>query len=201
MKIFLKLGSYLFHPLLIPLMGCALYYSITPRFVEPQIITARLFTIGILTVTVPIVTFFLLKTIGQVETIYLKGVRERKYPLMIQCFLILLILKIVFNPYDNPELYYFFIGILFTTFTALIMVFFKLKASLHQAAVAGILFFLIGLSAHFKVNLLVSISFFLFVNGWVASSRLYERAHTYPELALGFLIGALPQFILYNMWL
>lgn len=201
MKFFLKLGSYLFHPLLIPLIGCAIYYGVTPRFVEPEIITARLFAVGIVTILVPIVAFFLLKTIGQVETIYLRDVKERKYPLMIQCLLLLLIIKIVFNPYDNPELYYFFIGILFTTFTGLIMVIFKSKASLHQAGAAGILVFLIGLSAHFKVNLLVTISLFLFINGWVASSRLHAKAHTYPELAVGFLIGALPQFILYNMWL
>lgn len=67
--------------------------------------------------------------------------------------------------------------------------------------VAGILMFLVGISAHFKINLLVSISFFLFVNGWVASSRLNAKAHDYRELMLGLFIGALPQLILFNFWL
>lgn len=201
MKIFLKIPSYIFHPLLMPIFGAAIYYSVTPRFLEAELVTANLFAIGIITILVPIVTFFLLKNLGQVESIYMRDVKERKFPLMIQCILLLLIIKIVFDPYENPELYYFFVGILFSAFTALIMVLFKIKISLHQVGVAGLLVFLIGLSVHFKINLLVNISFFLFVNGWVGSSRLYSNSHNYTELALGFFIGALPQFILYNMWL
>lgn len=201
MRAFFKLGSILFHPLLMPLLGSAIYFYLTPRFIENELITSHLLAIGIITITIPIVVFFLLKTLGQVESIYLRTAPERKYPLMIQCILLLLVIKLVFNPFLNPEIYYFFIGILFTTMTALITVFFKIKVSLHQAGVAGILFFLIGLSAHFKINLLPLISFFLFVNGWVASSRLQAEAHTNSELGVGFFIGAFPQFILYTFWL
>ncbi|WP_347373829.1 hypothetical protein [Aequorivita sp. Q41] len=201
MKIFLKIASYLFHPLLMPVLGTVIYFAVTPRYIEPELVRTKLFAIAIITLLLPIVVFFLLKNLGIVETIYLKEVRERKFPLMIQCILLLLIIKMIFNPYDDPEMYYFFVGILFSTFSALLMVFFKLKVSLHQMGVAGVLMLLVGLSAHFKINLLISISFFLFVNGWVASSRLNNDAHTYPELAAGFLLGTLPQLILFNMWL
>ena len=201
MKLFVKLGSYLFHPLLMPIIGTAIYFYITPRFLETELVKANLFAIGIVTIIMPIVLFFLLKSLGQVESIYLRDVKERKFPLMLQCILLLLIIKVVFNPYDNPELYYFFIGALFSAFAALIMVLFKIKVSLHQIGVAGVLMFLVGLSAHFKINLLVSISFFLFVNGWVASSRLQNEAHTNSELAMGLFLGAIPQLILFNMWL
>ncbi len=201
MKYFLKLGSILFHPLLMPLIGTALYFSITPRFIEREMVTANLFALAIITVIIPIVVFFLLKNLGLVETIYLRKVKERKFPLIIQCILLLLILKIVFDPYDSPELYFFFAGILFSAFAGLIMVLFKIKVSLHQMGVAGVLMFLVGLSAHFKINLLVPISFFLFVNGWVASARLEAKAHSYPDLWLGMALGALPQLILFNMWL
>ena len=201
MKIFLTIPSYIFHPLLMPIFGAALYFGVTPRFVEPDLAIANLIAIGIITILIPMVSFFLLRNLGQVESIYLRNVKERKFPLMIQCILVLLIIKMVFDPYENPELYYFFVGVLFSAFSALIMVLFKVKISLHQAGVAGLLVFLIGLSVHFKINLLVSISFFLFVNGWVGSSRLYSNSHNYNELALGFLIGALPQLILCNMWL
>ncbi|MCB0465378.1 MAG: hypothetical protein KDC78_06840 [Aequorivita sp.] len=201
MKLFLKVASYIFHPLLIPILGTILYYNVTPRYIDPQLVRAELFAIAIITILIPIVTFFLLKNLRVVDTIYLKEVKERKFPLMIQCILLLLIIKMVFDPYEDPELYYFFVGILFSSFSALVMVFFKLKVSLHQMGVAGILIFLVGLSAHFKINLLITISFFLFVNGWVASSRLNNDSHTYPELGVGILLGALPQLILFNLWL
>lgn len=201
MRIFLKAASYIFHPLLMPLMGTLLYFVVTPRYLEPQLMRANLFGIAIITLFIPIVVFFLLKNLGVVDTIYLKDVKERKFPLMIQCILLLLIIKMIFDPYDDPELYYFFVGLLFSAFSALVMVLFKMKVSLHQMGVASILMFLVGLSAHFKINLLVTISFFLFVNGWVASSRLNSDAHTYPELGIGFLLGVIPQLILFNLWL
>src|SRR5690554_5098301 len=201
MKLFLKLGSFLFHPLLMPLMGTAIYFYITPRFVDKQVVTGSLFALAIITVIIPVIMFFLLKNLRLVDSIYLRTVKERKFPLMIQCVLLLLIIKMVFDPYDSPELYFFFVGILFSTFSALIMVFFKIKISLHQMGVAGLLMFLVGLSTHFKINLLVTISFFLFANGWVASSRLQAKAHTYKELWAGLFIGALPQLVMFNMWL
>lgn len=201
MKLFLKSASYIFHPLLMPLLGVVLYYGVTPRYIDPTIVRSELFALFIITVLVPIVVFFLLKNLRLVETIYLKEAKERKFPLMIQCILLLLIIKMVFDVYDDPELYYFIVGILFSAFSALIMVFFRVKVSLHQMGVAGILMFLVGLSAHFKINLLISISFFLFVNGWVASSRLDAKAHNYRELIMGLVIGALPQLILFNFWL
>ncbi len=201
MNFFLKSASYLFHPLLMPILGTILYYSVTPKYIDPQFVRVEVFAIVILTILIPIVVFFLLKNLKVVETIYLKEVKERKFPLMIQCILLLLILKTVFDPYDDPELYYFFVGILFSAFSALLMVFFKFKVSLHQMGVSGLLIFLVGLSAHFKINLLITISFFLFANGWVASSRLHGEAHTYPELLIGLLLGALPQLILFNLWL
>ncbi len=184
-----------------PLLGTILYFNVTPRYVEPELVRANYFAIAIITIFIPIVVFFLLKNLGVVETIYLKEAKERKFPLMIQCILLLLIIKMIFDPYEDPEIYYFFVGILFSAFSALVMVFFKLKVSLHQIGVAGILIFLVGLSAHFKINLLITISFFLFVNGWVASSRLYSKSHTYPEIIVGIFLGVLPQLILFNLWL
>lgn len=201
MNHFLKLGSYLFHPLLMPLLGTFMYFGVTPRYQEPGFLSIKIIAIVITTILIPFVFFFILKSLGKVESIHLEKVNERKYPLMIHCILILLILKMVFPPSEYPEMYFFFVGILFSALTALICVFFKAKISLHQIGIAGILMFAVGLSVHFKINLLITISFLLFANGWVASSRLNSKAHTYTELTLGFLIGALPQLILFNLWL
>jgi len=67
--------------------------------------------------------------------------------------------------------------------------------------IAGLTMFLIALSIHFKVNMLLWIGFFFFSNGWVASSRLHTESHTYPELIVGFFVGLIPQLILVSFWL
>lgn len=201
MNFFLRLAAYLFHPLLMPLLGVAIYYGITPRFLEPEIVQTRIVAVVIITFFIPLVTFFLLKNIGVLTTIHLKTVEERKLPLMIQCLLLLLIIKMVFDPYDSPELYFFFVGILFSSISALFMVFFKFKISLHQMGIAGVTMFVVALGVHFKVNLLLVMSLLFIANGWVASSRLHTRSHTFPELIIGFFTGTMPQLILLNFWL
>ena len=201
MNIFLRIGAYLFHPLLMPLLGAIIYFIVTPRFVERDLVFAKLTAVCIISFLIPLVTYFLLKNLHIVSSIQLEDVKERKVPLMLQCMLLLLIIKMVFNPYDSPELYYFFVAVLFSAIAALILVFFKQKISLHQMAIAGVTMFVIGLSVHFKVNLLVWIIILFFANGWVASSRLHTRSHTPAELTMGLFLGVIPQLVLLNFWL
>ena len=201
MKYFLRLAAYLFHPLLMPLMGVIIYYYITPRFNDEDLIKSTVFAIAIITLLIPIITFFLLKNLGVVNSIQLSEVRERKIPLMIQCLLILLIVKLIFDPYESPELYFFFIAILFSSLAALLLGLVQFKASLHQMGISGLTMFIIALSIYYQVNILFGIGFFFFANGWVASSRLHTNSHTYSELAVGFFIGVMPQIIVLNFWL
>lgn len=201
MNYFLRIGAYLLHPLLMPLLGTLLYFVVTPRYIEPGLLQSRLVAVAIITVGIPIVTFFLLRNLGTISSIHLETVAERKIPLAIQCVLLLLIIKLVFDPFDSPEMYYFFVGVLFSGMSALILAFLKFKVSLHQMGIAGVTMFLIVLSVHFKINMLVWLCLFFIGNGWVASSRLHTKSHTYPELIGGFFIGVVPQLLLVTFWL
>ena len=201
MKYFLRFAAYLFHPLLMPLTGVIIYYYITPRFNDLDLMKSTVFAIAIITLLIPIITFFLLKNLGVVESIQLPQVKERKIPLMIQCLLVLLIVKLIFDPYESPELYFFFVAILLSTLAALLLGLVNFKASLHQMGVAGLTMFVVALSIYFQINMLFGIGFFFFANGWVASSRLHTNSHTYSELAVGFFIGVMPQILVLNFWL
>ena len=201
MNFFLRIGSYLFHPLLMPLFGVLVYYRITPRYFETDLIKAESYAVIIITILIPLITFFLLKNLGIVSSIHLRKVKERKFPLMIQTILLLVIIRMVFSAYQTPEIYFFFVGVLFSTLTALVLVIFNFKVSLHQMGIAGLTFFAIALSVHFNVNFLLEISVLFIINGWVASSRLFVNAHSIPELVTGFFVGLIPQIVMLNYWL
>ncbi len=201
MRFFLRIASYLFHPLLISLFGLMFYYLISPRYFEPELIRAKSYAVIIITILIPLITFFLLKNLRIVSSIHLREVGERKFPLMIQILLLLLIIKMVFNSYYSPELYYFFVSVLFSTIAALILVVFGFKVSLHQMGIAGLTMFIIALSVHFNKNILIEIGFLFFANGWVASSRLETKSHTIPELIIGLFLGVIPQLVMLNFWL
>jgi len=201
MKFFLSAASYIFHPLFLPLAAVFIYYSITPRYIELELASAQVLATAILTLIIPLIIFFLLRNLGVIETVHLQDVKERKVPLMIQCALLLLIIKMVYDPYDNPELYYFFVAVLFSTLTALILSMLKFKASLHQLGISGITIFIVALSIHFQINMLWAIAILLFINGWVASSRLHSKAHSLTEITVGLFVGIVPQIIVLPFWL
>ncbi len=201
MKWLVKSFSYIFHPLWMPLTAVLIYFAITPRYITAEFWYAKLFATVIMTIVIPILSYFMFKNLGLVTEIHLKNVRERRYPLLFQMIFTLLIINIVFEGYELPEIHFFFVGVLGSCIAAFICCLFKFKASLHMIGISGVLLFIIGLSIHFNNNLLGLISLFVIATGATATSRLEAKAHTPIELIVGFFIGAIPQFLVYAYWL
>lgn len=201
MKWLVKSFSYIFHPLWMPLTAVLIYFAITPRYVAAEFWYAKLFATVIMTIVIPILSYFMFKNLGLVTEIHLKNVRERRYPLLFQMIFTLLIITIVFEGYELPEIHFFFVGVLGSCIAAFICCLFKFKASLHMIGISGVLLFIIGLSIHFNNNLLGLISLLVLAAGATATSRLEAKAHTPIELIVGFFIGAIPQFLVFAYWL
>ena len=197
----LKSISFIFHPLIMPLLGVIFYFSKSPRFIPNEIIQAKLVSLFILTVILPILIYFLLKTLGKVQSIYLKTTNERIFPLVLNCIIILIVMQRIITPTQIIELYFFFVGILISTMTCLMLAIIKIKASIHMISVSGVFMFFIALSIHFSININGTLAIMSIIMGAIATSRLHLKAHTYKELIIGVLIGMIPQLILVNYWL
>ncbi|SFZ90680.1 hypothetical protein SAMN05428642_1011078 [Flaviramulus basaltis] len=197
----LKSISYIFHPLIMPLCGVVFYFSKSPRFIPEEIIKAKLVSLFILTVLLPILLFFLLKTLGRVKSIRLETTKERIYPLLLNCIIMMLVLKRIVTPSQAIELYYFFLGILISNMVCLLLAIFKFKASLHILGISGLCMFFVALSIHFSININGTLALMAIIIGAVATSRLHLKAHNSIELIMGFFVGVIPQLILVNYWL
>src|SRR5690606_30153107 len=169
----LKSISYIFHPLIMPLLGVLFYFKISPKFFPEEIIYAKMISLFILTMVLPILLYFLLKTLGRVNSIELGTTKERIIPLAINCFIILLVLKRVISVHDIIELYYFFLGILISNLTCFILAIAKFKASIHLIGVSGLFMFFIALSIHFSININGILALMSIITGAVATSRLH----------------------------
>ncbi len=200
MNSLLRITTYLFHPLWMPFAGTLLYFLITPRFFPFEVIKSKLLAIAIMTLFIPVVFHFLLRTLGWNTSHVLKDVRERKWPLVFYIFLIWIILKFVLNTSDYPELYFYFTGILFSSMIGLLLVLLNYKVSLHMMGLGGLTMFLVFLSVYFNLNLVYTISFFVAIGGLTATSRLHLKAHDYSELIFGYLLGVLPQATVFYIW-
>lgn len=201
MDYILKGISYVLHPLIMPLLGVLFYFSKTPRFIPEPVRDAKVFSTVLLTVILPILVYYLLKTLRKVESIYLKTTNERKLPLLINALIISLVISRVFPSNEIEELNYFFIGVLASTLICFVLAIFKIKASIHMLAASGFFMFALALSIHFHINVNGTIALMTILLGAIATSRLHLKAHTYIELFIGFLVGIIPQFFLFKLWL
>ncbi|WP_350290259.1 hypothetical protein [uncultured Croceitalea sp.] len=200
MRLFLRLISYIFHPLFVPIGGTLAYFALAPySSLEQQ--SGNILPIFILTVIIPIIFFLILKNLRLITSIFAPSIKERKYPLLISIGLYLMILyKVIPQNYIN-ELYFFFVGLLTASIAILVLLFLKFKTSIHLLGMGSLLLFFIGLSIHFEINITLAIGTITLLSGLVATSRLYLKAHTIPELLIGFIVGAFSQLLLFKFWL
>ncbi|WP_243860436.1 hypothetical protein [Flavobacterium poyangense] len=201
MKKILPLFSYIFHPIFI-----SMYATLFYLYCKEDIFTDRekyyvLFQILIITILVPILFFMLLRSTGHVKSVMVHETSQRKIPLILQCFLYILLVKrsIIITRY--PELHFFFLGALFSTILALVFTLFKTKASLHLMAISGLTIFVLGLNIHLQMQNPYWSALLVLLTGIVASSRLEMEAHTPKELLIGLAIGVLPQLLFLYLWL
>ena len=197
----LKSISFVFHPIIMPLLGVIFYFSKSPRFIPRDVIEAKIISLTILTIILPILLYFLLKTIGKTKSIYLKTTKERIIPLLLNIIICILIVIRVLPSNQIIELYFFFIGILISNIVCLVLAMLKFKASIHMIAIAGIIMFALSISLHFGKNLNGSLALLFLIAGAIATSRLHLKAHTNVELIFGFCIGLFPQLLVLSYWI
>jgi len=200
MRLILHLVSYILHPLFIPIGGTIAYFTVAPSSTLEQQ-SGNILPIFILTVIIPIIFFLILKNLKLVTSVFAPTIKERKYPLLINIGLFLLILYHVIPQNFISELHFFFIGLLTASIALLLLLFLKFKTSIHLVGMSSLLLFLTGLSIHFEINITLTIGVLTILSGLAATSRLYLKAHTLPELLIGFIIGAFSQLSLFKLWL
>lgn len=159
------------------------------------------FQVLIVTVLIPVLAFFLLRATGNIDSIMVSKISQRKIPLILHCFLIILLVRKSVTIDSYPELHFFLLGGLMSSLLALILLFLQIKASLHMIAISSLTVFIIGLSLHLHIQNIFTIALLLLLNGVVATSRLEMKAHTIKELLLGFVLGIIPQLLLLVLWL
>jgi len=201
MRFFLKLISYIFHPLFIPIAGTVSYFLITPKYTPIEVQSGNILPIFILTVIIPVITYFILRNLGLVNTVFMPTVKERRYPIYVHILLLLLIVyKVIPNNY-TAELHFYFVGLIAAALTALLLLFFKLKISMHLMGMGSLFMYLVCLSIHFEINITLAVSLLTLATGLVTTSRLYLKAHTKPEVLIGFFIGLISQLLTIRFWL
>lgn len=201
MKKILPLFSYVFHPIFIAVYATLFYLFSNNSYFFNQEKYFVLLQVLIITVLVPLLFFLLLRATGKISSMMAPLLSERKIPLLIQSFLLILLVRKSITLERYPELHFFLLGALLSALIALLFLFVKTKVSLHMMGISALTIFVFGLSLHYHTQNIFAITFLILINGLVASSRLVMKAHTFKELIIGLFLGSIPQMLLLYLWL
>lgn len=201
LKKILPIFSYIFHPIFVSIYGTLFFFLITSNFYYDSQIYNTLLQVTILTLLLPLSMYFLFRSMGVVSSFTEASLIERRMPIAVQAVLLFVLIKYSVSKEIFTELYFFFLGGLFSAVLVLAAVLLKFKASLHMIGVSALTAFVYGLSVYYQLPFVNLIAFCIVCMGLVASSRLYMKAHSPIELIAGIVIGLIPQIILFRYWL
>lgn len=201
MKKFLLFFSYLFNPLFVPTYATLFYFFVTLNYFHKHEVYLVFVEVLILTLLLPISLFYLFRSLGIVRTKMLLNKRERRLPLAFYAILLFTLIKHSLANLVIPELYYYFLGVLISILTALTLVIFNRKISLHVMGVSSLTLFVISIATYYHTNFLALIGLLILCCGLVASARLQDDEHSLSGVVSGALAGVIPQVLLWFVWL
>lgn len=196
----LRLGTYLFHPLLIPSLAWLLFIVAQPKHANIPLIQLTYKGILVFSLVIPAMLWGYLKISGRINAWKLSKRKQTRIALLLYTPCLIALLYLTKFNYLLP-LKAFIYGLLCSIWVCLLLNILKFKVSLNQIGVSALSIFSICLSIYFYENLLVYICILILANGWVASANLLNKQYTNIEIVLGFMLGAIPQLYLVSIWL
>lgn len=196
MKRLATLISIFSHPIGIPLVAVVVYFNLFPVYYETPIIVAKTLATCILTIFIPVIFLFILKSFRLISSFRLPSAKERKLPLLFCLLIDLVIINYIFDIYEFRHLFFFFWALLLSGIITFLGLIFRFKVSLHSLGLSSLTFFISYLSYDFSINLVNLIALLVLLTGIVSTSRLYLKAHSVSEIVLGCFLGFSTQLLI-----
>ncbi|KXK44200.1 MAG: PAP2 superfamily domain protein [Bacteroidetes bacterium OLB11] len=193
-----KISSILLHPLFIPTYLVAYLVFLCPNIfigISPSTYKWWVVIVAYITITFPLLVVILLWRLKFIESIYMKGDKERYIPLIASMLFYFWTFWLFHKQLAAPAvLQSFLLGTFLTTVGVFLFTLFS-KVSMHTAAFGGLFSFALILSFRAFQNSLLLLIVAILLSGLIASARLYLKAHNTNQVNTGFLIGFFAQFI------
>jgi membrane-associated phospholipid phosphatase len=189
-KISAKILSYLFHPLVMPLLGVLVifysnsYISLLPSDIKKII----LIVISANTLGLPLLMMPLFIQFGAIKSLEMESAKERILPLTFMLIPYILTVYFLLKLPIPILVSSFMIGASLALVSCLIISFWW-KISIHLVGIGGLVGFLIAFSIRLNANVLLFILLSILIAGFLASARLYSKAHRPLQVYLGFILG------------
>lgn len=187
--------SYLLHPAVFPLLGTLVVLQFSPYFIPSNVTILTLILVFTGTYILPLAVSYLLYRMDVIESLHMQNAKDRKIPYLVGAFCYYMIASILEKLQLPREAYYFLLASTIVIIIHLVLLSF-MKPSAHMGGIAGFTALLLALSLKYQTNLIPIIAFSVLLSGFLASARLYLKAHTNTEIIVGFTSSLILVFLL-----
>jgi len=194
---FHKFISTIFHPVVIPTVGVMLYFIFVSQSLDQKQQFLLLALVFGITYVIPVISLFLLKALGLIQSFQVTSIRERRIPILMMLVLFYVLGDILANTPMLRDLGFLFYGTSLGLFITYIFFAFRLKSSLHLLSMGSAIGFFLVIMNSYAMSMLPIVMVLILLSGLIASSRLHLKAHTPNELFVGFSIGVFSQIAIF----
>lgn len=197
---FAKSISYVFHPLLAPVAGLWFVFhthTYLNFIIPPQLQRALYIVVFIVTFVFPVLSSIALLILGQINSLEMKTVEERRLPYLLTAIYYSLGYYMLTSKVQLPQpISIVLLGANISVVLAL-LVNIQWKMSVHTVGIGGIAGMLLGFSNLLQVNILTDLIVVLLIAGLIGYARLRLNTHTPAQIYVGFTAGFLCEFLLF----
>lgn len=201
---FARFFSNVFHPFFIPTLSTILLFLCFPyRFAEYST-KAKILSTGLvfaITVIYPVLAIIIMHKLGMIQNVNLRNRKDRIVPYIVVLTFYTWICYMALKPSNNNLLFpndFVFSHMILAMTIAIIISFFAnnfLKVSMHMLGQGGFIAFLFFSAKYASYNFQWLFIAALFVAGCVGTARLILKAHSLQEVAAGFLIAIIAEYL------
>jgi len=192
--------SNVFHPLYMPVLGMAIILNgndIYRLIVSPALAWFIYLVFLVFTVLFPVFTILGLRVTKVVSSIHLPTREERRIPLLLGTLFFMMAYWLVRSVNEIMTINFIMVAGVFTLVLLLILNNF-IKLSVHMAGIGGLTGMLTAIAGTFTLNSDWYLFGAVLASGLTGFARLQLKAHSVSEVALGYCVGFLSQYVLLN---
>lgn len=197
MKIAAKIISYVFHPLMIPVIGLSIIFNTDSyiNYAVPQELKqAVIILVGASTFLIPLLISLLLLNRKLINSLEMETQKERVIPYSITIAFYLSTLYMLKQAPIPVIIFNFLVGATLSIIVAFVINI-RWKISAHMIGIGGLVGALLCLSILLEIYITPFFILSLLVAGLVGSARLILKAHTPSQVYAGFAIGVICQIV------
>ena len=197
MKIAAKIISYVFHPLIMPIIGLSIIFNTDSyiNYAVPQELKqAVLILVGASTFLIPLLISLLLLNRKLINSLEMETQKERVIPYSITISFYVLTLYMLKQAPIPAIIFNFIIGATLSIIIAFVINI-RWKISAHMIGIGGLVGALLCISILLEIYITPFFILSLLVAGLIGSARLILKAHTSSQVYAGFAVGVFSQIV------